>query len=292
MNILLIGGLGYIGSYLHQELISNTKCHIDIVDLNLRGNKNGVPYIRKDYNDITKSELQKYDFVLWFAGNSSVSSCINDPERALRNNCINLIDFCLKLNKNTRFIYASTASLYSKKSCADLSTENEDISINFGENPYDITKYAFDYLIKNYFSNFVGLRMGTLCGWSPNLRSELVFNSMHISASKNKSINLMNKNSERSILYLNDLSKFIISLINNDIEYGFYNASSEHYTMGELSTKISNFWGNIPILDLGTTPTYSFKIDNSKFKKIIGITSNFNDESTKFKINYEKSLSS
>lgn len=266
MKILLIGGLGYIGSYIY-ERFSDNGYQIDICDAQVRGNKTNAHVNFEKYQDIPENKIKEYDAILWFAGHSSVQQSITDPYGALNNNCIDLLNFARKISRNTKFIYASTASLYSStKSTIHPSSEISLVTIP-NQNYYDISKFTFDYLAGNYLENFYGIRMGTLSGYSPNLRSELVFNSMNLSARKNGYLKLKNLNSQRTILFLDDLWMLINALISGNHAPGFYNAGSYSFSLSELAKIVANTW-SADIVYEGESPTYSFILDCTKMEII------------------------
>lgn len=265
-KILLVGGCGYIGSYLYPKLIT-AGYEVTVCDLEKRGNPLNIQIISNDYKNLTKDFISKFDFILWFAGHSSVGMSTQDPDAALKNNCLDLFNFAKSIPANTKFIYASSGSLYSTQE-KSLESSHEDSLIHIpAQNAYDISKFAFDYLATHFLGNYFGLRMGTLSGYSPNLRTELVFNAMNISAIENGHIKLKNSQSWRTILFLNDLWLFIKKLIETDCTPGFYNVGSTSCTIGELAEKISATW-EVPIIDEGNSPTYSFRLSLEKMNKV------------------------
>jgi hypothetical protein len=112
--------------------------------------------------------------------------------------------------------------------------------------------------------------MGTLAGFSKNLRSELVFNAMNISATQTGIIKLMNSDSYRTILFLKDLWILIKNLLEFDHKPGFYNAGSFTGSMADLAIGISRAWG-CKIQYEGDSNTYSFALDCTKMQTICGI---------------------
>lgn len=267
-RILLIGGCGYIGSYLHGRLIE-CGTEVFVCDLGLRGNPLGVDVKKQLYWTLSDEDISGLDAVLWFAGHSSVGQSVSDPQGAIQNNCLRLFEFAQRLDSKTKFIYASSASLYSNPNRSQVPA-NESSLINIpAQNPYDISKFAFDYMATHFLKNYFGLRMGTLSGWSPNLRPELVFNAMNISAMRNGIVNLMNGTSCRTILFLEDLWVLIRSILVCDVEPGFVNAGSKSMTMQELANTIGSVWG-AEVVDLGETMTYSFMLDCTKMHEICG----------------------
>lgn len=267
-QVLLVGGCGYIGTYLYEKLIKSG-LSVTICDDNRRGNPLGLEILNCDYQTLDKDFLSKFGVVLWFAGHSSVQQSINDPENAILNNCLNLFEFCKKLSRETKFIYASSASLYSTSETTPEPASESTLLNPSSNNPYDVSKFAFDYIATHFLESFYGIRMGTLAGYSPNLRKELVWNSMNISASKNGFLNLMNGNSWRTILFLDDLWCLINAIIMKDIEPGFINAGSITLRMHDLAEKISTVW-DAKVINNGDSNTYSFALNLKKMHQICG----------------------
>ena len=266
--VLLVGGCGYIGSYLYLRLQSEG-ARVTVCDKGIRGNPLAIDVVDCPYQSLTKDFLEQFKAILWFAGHSSVGSSIIDPQGALSNNCLDLYSFTNKIPLNSKFIYASTASLYSSQDAVpEFSDENSLLKIP-AQNPYDSSKFAFDYIAKNFLRNYYGLRMGTVSGWSPNLRAELMFNAMSIAASRNQVVNLSNGTSWRTILFLEDLWFLIRSILTKPIDPGFINAGSVTLTIRDFASNIASAWG-ASIVDQGQSPTYSFALDCSKMEQICG----------------------
>jgi UDP-glucose 4-epimerase len=266
-RILLVGGCGYVGSYLFQCLLAHGYM-VSICDKLARGNPLALPIKALDYNDLTQEALAPFDVVLWFAGHSSVGQSITDPQGAIANNCLNLFSLAKKLSTTTKLIYASTASLYPLDEDGAPITEASLIRIP-AQNAYDISKFAFDYLAEHFLDRFHGLRMGTVSGHSPNLRPELIFNAMSLSAVKTGAVRVKNANAYRTILFLSDLWLLVDHLIRHDAPSGFYNAGSITASIGEFGQQIANAWG-ATVIDDGESPTYSFKLDCSKTEALCG----------------------
>jgi nucleoside-diphosphate-sugar epimerase len=270
LKVLLIGGCGYIGSYLYQRLLEQG-VDVSVCDLELRGNPLNVPVLESDYRNLSPNQLILYDAVLWFAGHSSVAKSINDPEGALDNNCLSLFKFVQLLNKKTKFVYASTASLYSSEKKYPAAADEDSLKTIPMNNPYDSSKFVFDYLISTFSKNknFFGLRMGTVSGYSPNMRPELVFNAMSIAAYENGIVALQNGDSWRTILFLDDLWTLVRTILIKPVDPGFVNAGSLSMTIRALANEISSEW-DAAIENKGDSRTYSFKIDLAKMKTLCG----------------------
>ncbi len=271
-KILIVGGCGYIGSFLRGKMLKDFNYEVDVCDRLERGNPDQIFVKYHNYEEMTCDQISEYSSVLWFAGHSSVQMAIADPEGAINNNCLNLFNFAKKINTDkTKFIYASTGSLYSQLNNNDIKPTKETELIHIpDQNPYDISKFAFDYMATHFLKNFYAIRMGTLAGYSKNIRPELLFNAMNISASQNGVLYLKNKDSFRTILLLDDLWLLIKALIEDDHPSGVYNAGSFSGKIGFFAEKIAKLWG-AKIIDEGVSKTYSFLLDIEKMRTIVNV---------------------
>jgi nucleoside-diphosphate-sugar epimerase len=162
-------------------------------------------------------------------------------------------------------IYASSASIYGNSNPGEMHKES---TVNFlPVNNYDITKYSLDLLAQLAIDNgktVIGLRFGTVNGWSPNLRTDLMINSMFRSAMTKSIVEVSNKHINRAILGIEDLCEAIKVCINSP-KSGIYNLSSFNSSVEEIATVVSEKL-NVPIIDNGnTTGVYDFNLDNSYF---------------------------
>lgn len=257
-QVLIIGGCGYIGSSLQNYFKSNGT-EVETVDLEWFG-KYSDQNIKIDYRHLTKDFLAKYSSIILLAAHSSVKMCEHRMP-AFKNNVVNFLELLDKI-EDQKLIYASSSSIYG--TTAHVCDENF-MSYN-PKSLYDITKYEIDNYALLSGKNFYGLRFGTVNGFSQNLRIDIMMNAMVHSAIKNGSINLMNAETKRPILYIQDLNRAIFEITNCPHEMpGIYNLSSFNSTSGEIASKIASIL-NVKIKDLGTNKiVYDFLIDNRKF---------------------------
>lgn len=239
----------------------------------IKTNPLSIPVIQKDYAALDAEELAEFDAIIWFAGHSSVQQAVADPDGALANNCLNLYNLARKLKPATKLIYASSGSLYSKAGAISSASSESDLVQIPVQNAYDISKFAFDYLAQNFLSNFYALRMGTVSGYSPNLRPELLFNAMSISAATKGQVIVKNRQAHRTILFLDDLWLLVNQLLMPQAAPGFYNAGSVSGTIGNFAEWIAEAW-SAEIIDEGVSETYSFLLDTTRMDAITGKNKN------------------
>lgn len=272
MKLLLIGH-GYVGSYL---LSAMRKAGHDVVvcDQSAEALANVEPVIGCRYQVLTEDQLSGFDCILWFAGHSSVPQALADPDGAVANNCIDLLKLARLKPPRVRLIYASTSSVYSLPLQRDFRAvppaSGEDETLLNPLNAYDCSKMAFDALARCFAENIVGLRLGTVCGGSPRLRTELVFNAMCISAIDNGTVRVSNAGATRSLLFLDDLACAVIRLIEvPEALPPILNVGSFNISVADLAQAIANHHG-ARIIKGTASATYSFRMDCSRLHAIVG----------------------
>jgi nucleoside-diphosphate-sugar epimerase len=270
-KILVIGGNGYIGSRLIHDFQNLYK--VSSVDLCWYGKDNQQSEI-VDFNKLSKEYLKDFDLILLLAGHSSVKMCIGDITSSWNNNVLNFINLIEKLDKLQTLIYASSGSVY-----GNSNTTKEDELIKFKPiNNYDLTKYNLDLIAQQYILqgySIVGLRFGTVNGWSPNTREELMINSMVKKSLEEKLLYANNLSIKRPILGLSDLSNAVRKIIDNPVQ-GIYNLASFCSNVNEISKTISEVLQTETIILPDTANNYDFVMDTSKFQS----TYNFEFNST------------
>jgi nucleoside-diphosphate-sugar epimerase len=227
----------------------------------------------KDYRTLSKQELSKYDAVVLLAGHSSVKMCDGPILSSWNNNINNFIDLVNKLDKSQLLIYASSGSVYGSSNKVSV----EDIPLKFKPiNNYDLTKYSLDLHAQKFIKEgykIVGLRFGTVNGWSPNTREELMINSMTKKSLYDGEIIVSNKNIKRPILGISDLSQAVKTIIDWPVS-GIYNLSSFIDTVENISLGVSNMLNSNVQEILNTTGAYDFIMDTTKFKETYNFTFN------------------
>ena len=252
-KILLIGGNGYLGCRIYEYLL-NKKYDVTNLDLGWFG----IVYpetIQKDYRDLTKEELSKYTHIILLAGHSSVSMCGGELTSCFNNNVFNFTNLLNKIDDNQTLIYSSTLAVYGNN--PKLVTEEDPIKKAL--NVYDYTKIAREN-IANFYPNkkLMGLRFGSVSGFSPNFRNENLLNALTLSSINQQPLTISNGDAYRSVLGLNDLCCAIDKIIEVDI------IKNKIYNLTSISDKIINFGYEVKRLkDSELIVNESFKTDYS-----------------------------
>lgn len=127
-NILITGGVGFIGSNLARKLV-NLGANVTLVDslipeyggnlFNIHDIKNQVTLNITDVRDPFAMAylVQGQDFLFNLAGQTSHLDSMNDPQTDLDINAsaqLSILEACRKHNQNITIIFASTRQLYGK----------------------------------------------------------------------------------------------------------------------------------------------------------------------------------
>ena len=264
---LIIGSGGYIGSRLMKEMQATG------VDINWF--KKGSKDI--DFKDLTRDYYSEYDNIVLLAGHSSVKMSEGGLNSCFNNNVRNFIDLIEKLDKQ-KLIYASSSSVYGS---VGGKTVNEKYFGFEPYNQYDISKHTADLYAQKSDVEYYALRFGTVNGYSPFLRSDVMINAMVNSAIVDGHIKLYIKDTMRPILGINDLCEAIRYILASDEDKrGLYNLASFNKTAEQIAYEVANVMG-VQVQEFEADPTqikntksqtkaYNFSISTLKFRKAFG----------------------
>jgi nucleoside-diphosphate-sugar epimerase len=241
MKILVAGGAGYIGSYLVPVLLEHGY-EVEVMDLLWFGNHlpQGVNVIQKDLFSCKKEDLEKYDQVVFIAGLSNDPMAEFDPSMNFIYNAAlpSYFAFIAKKAHVKRFIYASSCSVYGY-TVNQLYDEESPVTCNY---PYGISKLQGERgVLQLQDANFsvIALRQGTVCGFSPRMRLDLIVNTMFKFAMIDKQITVNNPSIWRPILDIRDAATAYLRAIQANYSLnGVYNVASENYTVGHVGDMV------------------------------------------------------
>jgi len=226
MRILIAGGAGYVGSALIPHLLDRGY-QIDVVDLFWFGNKlpSEAGILEKDIFDLQVSDLAGYDQVIFLAGLSNDPMADFSPAKNFIFNASApaYLAYIAKKAKVKRYIYASSCSVYGY-------TENELFDETCPVNssyPYGISKLqgerAVMQMVDSDFS-VIALRKGTVSGYSPRMRFDLIINTMFKCAMKEGVIHVNDPAIWRPFLGIEDASMAYTRAVEaNDSLSGIFN---------------------------------------------------------------------
>lgn len=241
-KILIIGGGGYIGTTLVSSLIERGES-VTVLDLFWFGNHlhEGTTVIKKDAADMTVDDFKGYEKVIFLAGLSNDPMAEFDPRTNFYSNGP-LPVYTAYLAKEAgvkTYVYASSASIYgfASKDCYETS---DALPRSF----YGISKLQGEtgcLCLADENFTVIALRQGTVSGYSPRMRYDLLLNTMYMTAATKDEINVRNPAIWRPILFINDAVNCFIHALSLK-ESGIINVASFNTTLAECAISIQELF--------------------------------------------------
>ncbi len=237
MKILIVGGAGYIGSALVPKLLERNY-EVDVLDLFWFGDNlpEAVGRIKKDVFELNVDEMKNYDSAIFLAGLSNDPMAEFSPGKNFIYNAAApaYLGYIAKQAGIARLIYASSCSVYGYTE-DKLYDETSPAVSNY---PYGISKLQGEQAVlqmKDEQFSVIALRQGTVSGYSPRMRLDLIVNTMFYYAVSQKQITVNNPAIWRPILSIEDVVvAYIRAIESNQSISGIFNIASGNYTVGEV----------------------------------------------------------
>lgn len=290
-KVLVTGGSGYIGSILCQKLIQKGY-KVKVVDLGIFLNKNiqrlpNLEIVNADVRKISTDTLKDVQSIIHLAGFSTEPTSQYDPRLTdtINHLATERLAQIAKANNVQRFIYASTASIYfTFNTPLDPPLYKETDQVN-PISSYSITKRCSEQVLLSMTDNKFRatiFRKGTLYGFSPRMRYDLVFNSF-VKDAYSKKLLTVDAGGEiwRPMIDIEDITETYVKsleLPDKDIGGKIFNVSHENWRIGTLAENIRDIIKHkkginikLDVKPYGLTRNY--KMDNSNFLKAFGFKS-------------------
>jgi UDP-glucose 4-epimerase len=262
MNILILGGSGFLGNNLIRRCLKDSKnkvVAVDSLDLRLKSTTQhlekllpSIEFIKGDIRDrgLMDKVIKGKDVIFNCAAQTSHSLSFAEPLFDVEVNClgnITLLEAVRKYNKDALIIYASSSTVIGK-------AVGEVVSETHGELPLDIysankgvaEKYHYIYN-RVYDLNTLVLRFANLYGPYGKGYPEFGFINYFISlANADKEITIYGDGRQtRNVMYVEDAVDLLYQCIFHKEIFGdvYFAAHREHYSVLEIAKEIVSVFG-------------------------------------------------
>ena len=246
MNILVVGGAGYVGGGIVDNLKDNH--HVTVYDSLIyeESFRKDVDFVYGDIRDRNKLKklLDQNDAVIWLAALVGDGACAINPELTFEINSES-VRF-LAQNFKKRIVFLSTCSVYGAQEglLDELSTINP--LSEYASSKVQAEEYLQD-------SNAIIFRLGTLFGISDEfsrIRLDLVVNILVTKALTEGKLTVFGGDQWRPLLHVTDVANAISHTIDTDI-VGVFNLHYKNYKIIDIAKEIIS---KIPSSEIETTP--------------------------------------
>ena len=246
MNVLVVGGAGYVGGGIVDKLKENHNVTVFDSLIYEESYRKDVNFVYGDIRDKDKllSVLNKNDAVIWLAALVGDGACSINPELTFEINSES-VKF-LAENFKKRIVFLSTCSVYG----AQDGMLDETSSIN-PLSEYASSKVQAEEYLQN--SDAIIFRLGTLFGISDEfsrLRLELVVNILVTKALTEGKLTVFGGEQWRPLLHVNDVA----NAINHTLEGGVTGTFNLHYKNFKIIDIANEIIQQVPSAIIETTP--------------------------------------
>ena len=247
MNITILGAAGYIGSVLTGELLADGYKVIALDNL-MYGQLSLAAYcgdpdftfVRGDVRDgmMVAAAIKNADVIIPLAAIVGAPACDQDKVAAQTINSDAIRMLCKTASTEQQIIYPNSNSGYG------TTPEGTECDENTPLNPisiYGVTKAEGEGQVMER-ENSIALRLATVFGVSPRMRTDLFVNDMVQRACTDSVVTLFDANARRNYIHVNDIARAFLHCIDNfdDMRGRVYNCglSDANLTKRQLCEKI------------------------------------------------------
>lgn len=280
MKILVTGGAGYLGSVLIPQLLLRGH-EVRVLDIgyfglaHIQNLKPSPEIIREDIREVLSNPfkvaktLEGIDAIVHLAALSNDPSAELDPQLTHELNCETTIKLArLAKQKKIKFLFSSTCSVYG----ASDEFKDEKSTTN------PLTTYALSkreaeaelLKLKDAEWNPTIFRFGTLYGFSPRMRFDLVVNIFSLFSFMHREIKIFGTGEFfRPFVHVRDAARAINYFLERTTPSSLINISNENLSVNEVAQIFKRVVPNLKLnyFTENTEDKRNYKVNNSLMKE-------------------------
>lgn len=250
--ILVTGGAGYVGAVLVEKLLDRD-FKVRVFDKFYFGkkplltNSKKIEVVEGDIRNFPEKILDGVEVVIHLAGLSNDPTSEFNPEANREINTVGAVNLAKAAKKEgiSRFVFASSCSIYDFFN-GDDEIRDEDSYVK-PTVPYSLSKFNAEEELKKLASNdfcVTILRKGTVFGYSPRMRYDLVVNAMVKDAFSKNTITVVGDGLHwRPLVDVSDVGEaYILALLapKDAINGQIFNISLGNFQVKDIAKEVRN----------------------------------------------------
>ncbi|MBN1178454.1 MAG: NAD(P)-dependent oxidoreductase [Anaerolineae bacterium] len=289
-KILLVGGAGYVGTVLAEELLVRGYA-VRILDRlyygrqGLRDIKDRIELVVDDMRTFSPRVLENLDAVINVGGLSNDPTAEYNPTANYEMNTLatqRLAEMC-KGQGIRRFIFASTCSIYDRGvSDGDIDIVQDEESEVSPQAAYSSSKYKAERILLDMADDDfcpIILRKGTVFGFSPRMRYDLVVNTFVKYALTEGRLTLhYGGEMWRPLINVRDAARAYITCLQAEetaMRGQIFNISQGNYRISELALRVQAALREVGVEveiypDYGYRGVRSYRVSTRKIEHMLG----------------------
>jgi nucleoside-diphosphate-sugar epimerase len=272
MNVLIVGGAGYVGGAVTDVLQQESRHAVRIYDRILYEDsfRKPVDFVYGDVRDraALEPQLAWADAVVWLAAIVGDGACQIDPETTITVNQ-ETVEW-LARTYDRRIVFMSTCSVYG--------AQDNELDEDSPKNPlslYAATKLKAEAYLEG--KNAITFRLGTLFGVGDlysRIRMDLVVNYLTVKAHQVGRISVFGGEQFRPLLHVKDVARATARVLDTS-HTGVYNLARQNVRIIDLSYQIRNHFPDLVIerTDRPFQDTRNYRVSSRRAKETWGFDS-------------------
>jgi len=270
MNVLVVGGAGYVGGAVTDALQKTNHHTIRVFDALLyeESYRKPIDFVFGDIRDRDRlrHHLRWADAVIWLAALVGDGACQLNPEISVQVNqdAVNW----LASNFDGRIVFMSTCSVYGAQNNAVLNENSPTAPLSV----YAATKLGAEEYLKS--KNVIIFRLGTLFGVGDEfsrVRLDLVVNTLAVRAWQVGRISVFGGEQFRPLLHVRDAAQAAVDNLATSYT-GVFNLHRQNVRIIDLAYQVRN---HFPDLVIEQTPmnfqdSRNYRVTSEKAKTVLG----------------------